>query len=155
MKKLLITIIVAICLSILLAVLTIPYQHGDGLAQWTFRIHVYDSLSLKPIPNAEAVIIVQNENSMGSIESFVAPTDQKQRTDSTGLCLITSSFNFFVNRSLLISKSYMNFRHRNLYITANGYKEYSTPLKTLLKTSIIKMSNEKDTTDISVKLLHL
>jgi len=129
--------------------------HWDGYSEWTFKIYTYDKDSLTAIPNALARVIVVNEDPFGDIESFVKEEKpQTCATDVNGLCELTSVFNTYGNKSIYNDESFINFRHRNLSIKAEGYHSLSIPIKTFIETPLELPLEQKDrvsTIDISME----
>jgi hypothetical protein len=109
--------------------------HWDGYCDWTFKVTVYDQDTLAPIANAAVSIIVKNETPFGDIESFVQEKEPKKCiTNLKGECELTMRFNTYGTRSLLKSDAFINFRHRNLVVEAEGYRTLNVPLKTFIET---------------------
>lgn len=116
----------------------------DGFTGWTFRVSVYDQATMTPVPDAEVSIIVKNEDSFGDIESFVKEREAKKcTTSSEGVCDITMNFNTYGTKSSWKSEAYVNFRHRNLLVQAEGYHPLNLPLKTFVETPHKLLSEEK------------
>jgi hypothetical protein len=125
----------------------------DGCTDWTFRVSVYDQDTMTPVPNAIISIIVKNEDSFGDIESFIK-CENKCVTDLDGFCDLTGKFSTYGIDSTSGSEAYVNFKHRNLFVDAKGYKPLNVPLKTFIDTPY-KLPSEDEhvkTTHITVKL---
>lgn len=90
---------------------------------------------MAPITNAGVSIIVKNETPFGDIESFVQEKEPKECiTNVKGECKLKMMFNASGTRSLWKSDAFVNFRHRNLVVEAEGYRTLNVPLKTLIET---------------------
>jgi len=129
--------------------------HWDGCSEWTFRVHVYDQHTMSPIPNAVVSVIVKNETPWGEVESFVQEKESnKCLTNAEGVCNITTIFNTYGNKSIFKSEAYINFRHRNLLVQAEGYRSLDVPLKTFIKTplELPPEENHKGLSDIQASM---
>jgi hypothetical protein len=127
----------------------------DGIADWTFRVSIYDETTMAPIPGGVVRIVVENETPFGNIESPVQEEEPKGSiTSSDGVCELTMRFNFYGYKRFGKWKDYINFRHRNLVVEAEGYQLLNLPLKTFIETPYELQRTEKlgQPSEIRVKL---
>lgn len=151
-----ISIAAASLIGVLLVVgLLSQEKHWDGTAQWTFKVHIYEQGSMRPVSHAAVKVIVKNETEFGSIESFVKPSDTANcKTNSNGICAVTSEFNYWGRKTLLKSEEYINFRNRSISVVAAGYQPIEASIDKLIS-STIRLNDKRirnGTSDIILKL---
>jgi len=100
-------------------------------------------------------VILKNETPWEKFESFVQEKESNRcPRNAGGVCNITTIFETYGNKSIFKSEAYINFRHRNLLVQAEGYRSLDVPLKTFTKTcpELSPVENREGLSDIQASI---